>query len=150
MTFEAAVGANPELAGAYRRGLQGLREGDRNKIAAATPRRLRGSIDLDAALAPRYPNDPRWDYGVAAAMTEGERVFWIEVHPASEGEIGAVLDKFNWLKGWLRTSASELGSLPKEFLWVSSGRSALTQRSPKLRQLALQGVAFKGGHFRIP
>ena len=130
MTFREAVEAIPELAGGYQSGLRALREADRNKVTAAAPRNLRGSVDLDTKLRPMYPNDPRWDYCVAVTMTGGEQVYWIEVHPATEGEIGAVLGKFRWLKGWLRTAASRLDNLPKEFVWVSRGRSALTQRSP--------------------
>ena len=149
MTFRQAVEATPELAGAYQRGLRALREADRNKITATSSRNLRGSIDLDTTLAARYPNDPRWDYGVAASLNGQERVYWIEVQPATEGEIGAIRAKFNWLKAWLGSSAQALNVLPKEFVWVTSGHSALTQRSPRLRQLALEGVAFRSRYLRI-
>ena len=51
MTFEDAVKVIPEVAHAYRRGLQALRAEHREKLTTSSPRALGGSIDLDEALA---------------------------------------------------------------------------------------------------
>ncbi len=150
MSFQEAVEATPGVAGAYRPGLRALRAMDRDKVSADNPRNLAGSVDLDGALQAGMPDDPRWDYGVGANSAGEEKVFWVEVHPATEGEIEAVLAKLMWLKQWLQDSAVALDGFPREFVWISSGRTAITQRSPKLKRLALAGGVFKGGHLRIP
>jgi hypothetical protein len=38
-------------------------------------------------------------------------VYWLEIHPASDGEVKVVLAKLEWLKNWLRTKA------PNSPLW---------------------------------
>lgn len=150
MRFQEAVQATPDVAGAYRPGLQALRAMDRDRVSAAKPRSLAGSVDLDGALQAAKPDDPRWDYGIGAKSAGEAMVFWVEVHPATEGEIDVVLAKLTWLKQWLQDSAVALNGFPREFVWISSGRAAITQKSPKLRRLALAGGVFKGRHLRIP
>lgn len=149
MSFRDAVRATPDIAGAYRPGLRALRAMDRDRVSATRPRNLTGSVDLDAALRANRPDDPRWDYGIGAHLAGVAMVFWVEVHPATEGEIDAVLAKLAWLKQWLRDSAEALNGFPREFVWISSGRAAITQKSPKLKRLALAGGVFKGGYLRI-
>lgn len=150
MSFREAVEATPDVAGAYRPGLRGLRRTDRDRVSAENPRNLTGSVDLDSALQTGAPAEPRWDYGIGTQYAGEEKVYWVEVHPATEGEIDAVLAKLTWLKQWLQDSAAALDGFPREFVWISSGRTAITQRSPKLRRRALAGGVFKGGHLRIP
>jgi hypothetical protein len=150
MTFRRVVEATPEIADAYRPGLQALRAVDRARVAAQRPRALRGSVDLDGALAVAYPDANRWDYGIGVQQVAGEKVYWTEVHPARDGEIDVMRQKLDWLKRWLQNSAEPLDDLPREFVWIASGGVAITQSSPRLRGLAAQGLVFKGGHFRIP
>lgn len=149
MSFRDAVDATPELVGAYRRGLQALRAVDRQKLSLQRPRNLRGSVDLDGALADKYPDANRWDYGIGVQQAGNDKVYWAEVHPARDGEIGVMLDKLNWLKGWLGNSGTLLNNLPREFIWIASGGIAITPTSPGLRRLATQGLTFRGGHFKI-
>ncbi|MBI3044039.1 MAG: hypothetical protein HYY78_14560 [Betaproteobacteria bacterium] len=150
MTFRQAVEATPEIANSFRAGLRALREVDRQRIAAQRPRALRGSVDLDNALAETYPNARRWDYAIGVEQTRCQQVYWAEVHPARDDQIAVMREKLEWLKQWLRDSAVALNNLPREFVWVSSGATAITPNSPKLRALAVRGLVFKGGHFRIP
>lgn len=150
MSFQQAVAATPGLAAAYRRGLQAVRAPDRQRLTATKPRRLRGSVDLDDALRHAYPNVNRWDYGIGARGAGGDVVYWAEVHPATDGQIGVMMAKLDWLKTWLTTSNTMLSQLRREFVWVASGRALLTQKSPKLKALAEKGLMFKGSHFRIP
>lgn len=150
MTFRQAVEATPEIADAYRLGLRALRAADREKVTARRPRALGGSVDLDGALATAYPDARRWDYGIGVRQTHGDQVYWTEVHPARDDQIGVMREKLDWLKQWLRNSAPMLNNFPKEFIWVASGATAITPNSPRLRALAAQGLVLKGGHFRIP
>lgn len=152
MTFRAAVAATPEIASAFKAGLRALRQVDRQRITAQRPRALRGSVDLDSALEALYPNARRWDYaiGVEQARHQQVRVYWTEVHPARDDQIVVMREKLEWLRRWLSDSATALNDLPREFVWVSSGATAVTPSSPRLRALAAQGVVFKGGHFRVP
>lgn len=150
MTFRAAVEATPEIAGAFRVGLRAVRAVDREKLSVQRPRALRGSIDLDGALADTYHDAHRWDYGIGVAQGRKDKVFWTEVHPARDSEIGVILNKLNWLRDWLRDSGMALNGLPREFIWIATGAIAITPRSPGLRKLATNGLVFKGGHFKIP
>ena len=150
MTFREAVEATPEIAGSFNAGLRALRAVDRQRITAQRPRALRGSADLDKALEGLYPNARRWDYAIGVEQARRQRVYWTEVHPARDDQIVVIREKLEWLRQWLRDSAVALNNLPREFVWVSSGATAITPSSPKLRALAAQGVVFKGGHFRIP
>jgi hypothetical protein len=152
MTFEEAVAATPDLDGAWRDGLGALRRADKEHISAADPRLLSGSVDVDTALTKNYPNANRWDYGIGSRPTnlKEEVVYWFEVHPASDGEVKVVLAKLTWLKTWLRENSVPLGSMRRNFIWISSGRTSFTSTSPQQRQFALQGLQHTGGHFRIP
>jgi hypothetical protein len=152
VTFKNAVEATPDLKGAWRGGLQALPGADTQHVDAEDPRRLAGSVDVDSALAGKYPNDPRWDYGIGHRPTNvtGEMVYWIEIHPASSGEVKAVLAKLTWLKRWLRESAPRLQSMRKVFVWVSSGKTSFTLSSPQQKQFALLGLRHQGRVFKIP
>lgn len=151
MTFRTAVEATPDLAGAFRDGLQALKPKDRDRISVQTTRCLRGSVDLDAALRPSRPQDPVWDYAIGHAPKnlQEEVVFWLEVHPATDGEIKKVLNKLQWLKQWLKDEAPELKSLRKQFVWVSSGKTSFTLSSPQQKQIAEAGLQLKGRLFHI-
>ena len=150
MTFREAVEATAEIAGAYRLGLRALRAVDRQKVTARNPRSLAGSVDLDGALVGVYPAARRWDYGIGVRQAGGDEVYWTEIHPARDDQIAVMREKLNWLKQWLRNSAASLNGLPREFVWIASGGTAMTPSSPKLRALVAQGLVFRGGHFKIP
>ena len=155
MTFKKAVEETPEVAGAYRPGLQALLAGDRPHVAAQDSRRLTGSINLDEALRQdnrNYANAPVWDYGIGhqPANRKGEMVYWVEIHPATSGEIKVVLAKLAWLKRWLAQSAPKLNALPREYVWISSGKTSLTPSAPQKKQFAAQGLRQVGRILTIP
>ena len=146
MTFRAAVEATPEIAKAWKSGLQALRRRDRGRVETKDSRRLTGSVSLDGTLKDTHPNDPRWDYGVGyrSIYSDGETVYWIEIHPANSGEVNTVLDKLGWLKSWLAEKAPYLEKMRKEFIWVSSGRTSFTPSSPQAKRFALLGLRHIG------
>ena len=152
MKFREAVEIIPSLGQAWQTGLSALRSVDRERIRAEDTRRLKGSVDLDSTLQSTLPNDPRWDYAIGYQHTNlrAEAVYWVEVHPASDGEIKVVLKKLEWLKQWLRETAPRLNSMRREFIWISSGKTSLTLTAPQQKQFALQGLQHKGRIFQIP
>jgi hypothetical protein len=111
-------------------------------------RRITGSVDLDTALRNAFPQAARWDYGIGYSSEE-EKVFWIEVHPASSLHVNEVISKLQWLKQWLLTQATNLDNLPRQFIWIASGNVSLQPGSPQRKRLALNGLLFAGETFSI-
>lgn len=151
MTFKSAVEATPEIQDAWNAGLQALRQADHRHIQPAESRHLSGSVNLDEALKHRYPSDQRWDYGIGYRSPNGssETVYWVEVHPASSGEVKEVLGKLAWLKNWLGEKAPKLNAMRREFVWISSGVTSLTLSSTQAKRFALLGLRHTGRRLRI-
>lgn len=145
MTFEDAVVSIAPLANAYHPGLQALRERDRGRIKCSQPRRLKGSVNLDTALARVAPDDPRWDYGIGWTDIQSEVAIWIEVHSADSHHVSEVLRKAAWLKKWLKANSASLLEMTRRedgLVWLSTGTVSLQRGSRQARQLALAGVSF--------
>jgi hypothetical protein len=147
MTFmQAVLAIGKPVASALRNGKQALG----NNAACLTcenTRRFVGSFELDATLQTTYPTANRWDYGVGFAKSRLKEVaLWIEIHPASEGEVDVVIAKLNWLKGWLRDSAPALNALThrtdgsRAFYWVDSAGVSITPKSRKAKLLQQAGL----------
>lgn len=152
MTFKHAVESTPGLKGAWRVGLRALKRADQKHVDAEDTRRLKGSLDVDTTLISAFPNDPRWDYGIGHQPRDvnGEVVYWIEVHPASDGNVKEVIAKLEWLKEWLAGSAPLLHAMRRRYVWVSSGKTSLTLTPPQRKRLAQLGLEHKGRVFVIP
>lgn len=132
--------------GAFKTGITALRRADRSKVGVL--RQPIGSADVDAALRTRHPNAARWDYvvGMGSAGASVELV-WIEVHPASSSaNVGEVEGKLTWLLGWL---SGPLSTYRRRIVWISSGSTSFTSRSPQIRRLALQGCLLAGSYYRL-
>jgi hypothetical protein len=153
MAFRKAVISTEELSDAYRLGLHALAGADRNRLECAQPRRLTGSVNLEASLRDRHPNEPIWDYGIGLRTgNRNECAIWIEVHPASSGHVEALVKKVKWLKGWLQTSAPALNGMTRGtagFVWIASGRVLFQRSSRQARELAAAGVSFPCERFRL-
>ena len=138
-TFKAVVEATPDVSSAYKSGLAAL-AGYRAKIEMGDTRKCGGSIDIDAAVAAKYPNDNRWDYALAY---DGE-VFFVEVHTAGTGEVDVVLRKLEWLKSWLHHHAPEINVLKATkktpFYWIQSNGYHIAPNSKQERLIAQKGL----------
>jgi hypothetical protein len=141
--FKKAVQGTRALAHAYRDGLQAIRSADHQRMICQEPRRLTGSVDMDEALRSSHPNDARWDYGIGVNRI-GERVLWVEVHPASSDHVKEIVAKVTWLRNWLKSEAHLLAKLPCRFVWVASGTVGLTRTGRQLREVAKAGIHFAG------
>ncbi len=144
--FCTAVNNTPGLEGACRKGLQALAsDKERDRIRCSSPRGLCGSVNLDAALKDRYPNDPRWDYGIGwkDKRTGEEMAIWVEFHDANSHHVNDVIAKAQWLRGWLTKSAPELYRITRRpFRWIATGSVVLTRHSPQARRLAQAGLSY--------
>lgn len=152
MSFKRAVRRTPHLQSAWTEGLGALRAQDRSHVVPEDPRLLRGSADVDSALRPHEPNAHRWDFAIGYRHTNRQEdcVYWVEIHTASDREIGVVLDKLRWLRAWLAGSGSLLNQFERDFVWVSSGATSFTLGAPQLKQFAQLGLQHKGRFLRIP
>jgi hypothetical protein len=149
MTFEEAVVATPHLGlAAYHPGLQALKATDRARIDCANTAKLSGSVDVDAAIQPSQQDAHRWDYAIGYRR-KTEAIYWVEVHPASLGDVARVRDKFLWLRAWLAGDGNRLEAFDAEFVWISSGKTTFTQASPAIRKLAQEGVRTVGRSLKI-
>ena len=150
MTFAQAVEQTPDLGGAWQPGLRALRETDRNRIDSEDTSRIRGSVNVERCLQPRYRNQRQWDYAVGYQPTNlgAEVVYWIEVHPANPRAEDVVRGKLASIQRWLGEHAAELRAMDKAFVWISSGKTTLTDR--ERRQLTLLGRRQVGRFFKIP
>lgn len=119
MSFTEAVRSTPELTECLKSGLQALGS-NRRKIRMDSTRDLTGSVDIDACLARRYPNAPRWDY----AFGYKDRVYYVEIHQGRTGEMENVIAKLEWLRQWRRRSAKSLENLKHQrtYHWISTGK----------------------------
>jgi len=110
-------------------------------------------MNLDEALTKVYPDQPRWDYGVGIKKTRTtDRAIWAEVHPATAGEVKAVIAKLQWLKNWLQNCSPDLMVLTDRavpYLWIASGKVSFQRSSRQARELAAAGIAFPCEHYRI-
>lgn len=149
--FRAATEACAALRSHFRSGLQALEETDRKRLRARDTRRLTGSVNVESALADGLPNARRWDYGIGyqPSSAADDVVHWVEVHPATEGEVKAIEGKLEWLKEWIGANARALAAMDRRFVWVSSGKTRLAPTSPGLKRLAQKGCQHVGRVYEI-
>ena len=149
--FRVAAQACSALGAHVRDGLQALRGSDRTHVRAKDTRRLAGSVAVEAALAKALPNSPLWDYGVGYRPSDNRNdvVHWVEVHPATDGEVRSVKAKLEWLIEWMTENAAELAKMDRRFVWVSSGRTHFSPTSPGLKRLAQKGCRHVGKVYTI-
>ncbi|MGL6225454.1 MAG: hypothetical protein ACRC10_02380 [Thermoguttaceae bacterium] len=133
-------------------GLGALTDSDKSKVKQGTIDVINGSVNLENALEKvrqrersereKYPKC--CDYMIGFTKDGRGRIVFIEIHGAIDGEIKNVVEKFDFIKRWLRAGGQCFDSVDNspKFCWVASGRSSI---SPKGRQkLEMKGVSFKG------
>jgi hypothetical protein len=123
-------------------GLQAVRE----KLGVSHPT---GSFDLDTAKKAAEPNNSRWDYGIGCKPNDKDEIaIWVEVHPASTSEVDTMLNKLEWLKGWLKQQKGlkELTEKARQtniepFIWVHTDSGvSIRKGSPQARRLQEKGL----------
>lgn len=159
---QALQSLGPPYDSNARAGLQALRPVDRNAVQIANPRRLTGSIDLDATLNqhPRHASANRWDYGVGFLHDDVRCAVWIEVHGATTSrEVDAVCRKHEWLVTWLRVHGPELPAMTSSgskalghyaCIWISTGGVNFQSSTKARRKLAQAGLSMPKRAVRLP
>lgn len=130
--FRMAVEATPDVVKGFCEGLKAFGE-YKIKIKVPDTKKINGSLDIDAATKDIYPEDNRWDY---ALCYDGE-VFYIEIHPATTGEVTKMIKKLQWLKKWLYTKAPKINKLTTKnrqpFYWIQSSKCAIPKHMPQYK-----------------
>lgn len=161
MNFEEAVGVvDSPVRHAYRKGKQALQGKHRELVDCNDPRRITGSVDLDSALAgqPRHAQKSRWDYGLGYKSRSGvERAIWIEIHPAATSDVKQVIQKFVWLRQWLKSEARQLMKLTETsspgvpaYIWIATGSVRILRHSPQAKQLSVCGLKIPTRQLALP
>jgi len=73
-----------------------------------------------------------------------ERVTWAEVHPSREDQVKVVLKKLAWLKNWLGGDGHLLGAFERRYVWVSSGKTAISANALIRKKLSSEGLVLSG------
>ncbi|MFO0757618.1 MAG: hypothetical protein U0359_14070 [Byssovorax sp.] len=121
---------------------------DRPRVDAAPGTTIACSFNLDDHCKATEPNAPRWDYLLVAQGTS-DRTVGVEVHPASAGEVGAVIDKRNWAQKKLASSCKDLIVGPSDWYWVASGKVFLRPTDPQFRRLRQSGIQGPTEHLML-
>ncbi len=139
LTFNDAVNKVPSLI--LKDGLGAIKAGYRDKLHIKEPRKLCGSVDIDKDLQASEPHSARWDY----AIGHGEKAYFIEFHPADTSNVKEVIKKLEWLKTWLKSTASQLDKLKAEkpYHWIASGRINILPGSREYRLCVSKGITPK-------
>ncbi|HBT78183.1 MAG TPA: hypothetical protein DEB39_14960 [Planctomycetaceae bacterium] len=154
ITFRDAVKKCPAIGGGLCDGLQALSQQYRGKVRQSKNVRVTGSIDIDSTLKRQCPTDNRWDYGFglasnAAKAPNDDRVSWVEIHPATAGDVKEVIRKLQWLKNWLQKNAPELNSLASKYVWIPSKGNSIPPSSPQHRELASKGIVLASAPYAL-
>lgn len=143
--FQIAIEKTDEISTSYYKGIQAIKNCERDKIIAEDSQKIDGSVDIDNAVKHLYPNDNRWDYAVGY----NGKVCYVEVHPAYTGEVEKIAQKLFWLKEWLNDKAPLLSSLPKAqipFVWLSTKGVHIIPQSKQYKRLASLGIKLSNIH----
>lgn len=149
--FKETVGQTRGLERAWCSGLGALRPEDKPHIVAENTRNIRGSVDIDAAYQAADPHGNRWDFAIAYKHTnrDGEVIYWVELHTASDSQITKVIKKARWLLDWFKSTGAELAKFEKDIVWVSSGSTHLSPTSPQKKMMAMVGLRQTGTKLTI-
>lgn len=143
-TFRLAIEKVDDIKSAYRNGLQALVKADLEKIKVKEARKIEGSVDIDTSTRKLYPNDARWDYVISYAGL----AYFVEVHPATNGEVKTMMAKKQWLQNWLKQKATTLNEYPSakpRFYWLQSGKCGILKTSPEYKLAAMAGILPRAG-----
>jgi hypothetical protein len=150
MKFKEAVQVVPSIKNAYCPGMKALKEVDRKRLMLKTPSNITGSTDLDAALKELEPDSARWDYGIGMKKNKNEEeAIWVEVHPASAGEVKKMKKKLQWLQLWMENEAHALNQMSNRFFWVASGKVSMSPGSKDRKMIAAAGLFFAGEYLKL-
>lgn len=147
MSFKDVIVAIKQVSSCYKNGLQALGNNSA-KIKPLRSRNCEGSLNIDSCLREVESDAPRWDYIIGY----NSKVYCIEVHPASGGEVKSVINKVNWIKNWLNTIGISIKIYNRKhptYHWIASGKVTILRNSTYARKLSEASVEFPKELMRI-
>lgn len=140
MKFRTAVEDTDEIAAGFYNRLDALTTAHKNRISASEPRRLEGSVNIEAALRPTHQNDNLWDYAIGYRVSSKiDEIYYVEFHPARVDEVEGVIKKLQWLEGWI--FGKPIGDMQKKiFVWVKVGGNRIPGNSRYMREINDKGL----------
>lgn len=155
--FVAAVGkCKPVQLATYCKSDLSALDGEHRKLLSfGNTRDITGSLNYDKGMTASGDKAEKWDYAVGYRASTKETCVWVEVHPASTGEVKKMLGKLAALKAWLQSDGKGLSELTyrhnKPFVWVSTDASvSFTANSEYGRKLAMAGMGMPQRNLRLP
>jgi hypothetical protein len=156
----AAQAASLDAVSHFDTGLGAVKGCYRPCIKAQDTRRLKGSLDLDGALASIEPGAHRWDYGIGLQLpgSQPEVAVWVEFHHAATSEVDVVLKKLDWLLEKLRMH-KQLDKLTRlagqnglrRFHWLPTESGVhIPSHTPQARKLAARGLSVTSRVLHLP
>lgn len=136
-----ALRAESDLVALVVDGLGAVSAADRGCIEESLRASFADSVDLDAALNARYPQDARWDYILGHGSTGV--LLGLEPHSAEDDEIRTVVLKRKAAIVQLRPHLRE-GARVVAWFWVASGRVQFASTERARFRLDQAGVTFVG------
>lgn len=146
MSFSRAVRATPTIATCFQEGLGAVKGEHRRKISSSNPREWSGSVNLDDCYFQRRQL-PSFDYLIG----HREQALFVEVHPATTGEVDRMIAKKNSMHSWLNDDAKEIKKIliEKPYIWLSTGGVKILSNSNYARRLAQSGIRFPKEFLRL-
>lgn len=138
--LKASLHEQSKLVRLIEKGLAGLKDVDRNRIAVAIRNKFQDSLDLDAALLTDHQGEHRWDYLLSYQETW---VVAVEVHSANTSEVSVLIQKKKAAKRQLQAHMRPTGHIAK-WIWISSGAVAIPQLDRARTRLAQEGIMLVG------
>jgi len=123
----------------YKTGLKGIKNEHHKMVKVKDNHAIDGSMDIDNACKKSNPNDPLWDYLICVKKDHSENLAMIEIHGATGKEVESLIRKKKWVVQWLEKT--DLIKFPKAFIWVASGKCAITANSRYPKILAKNGIS---------
>jgi hypothetical protein len=141
--LRAALSPDSHLAELVAAGLQALPVSDRATISSEPPRYVVDSLALDD----RSGSTGEWDY--LLGIDERQRpVIGVEGHPATNGEVAAVIAKKQRSVTVLQKHMVVTDVRP--WIWISSGKDTVSRSSTEWRKLIKARIELVGRHLSLP
>lgn len=155
--FIAAVGnCKPaSLSQHCKSDLSALEGEHRRLLSFDETRSITGSLDYDKGMTVSGDKAEKWDYAVGYRSGATEKCVWVEVHPASTGEVKKMLGKLAALKAWLKDDGKPLAPLTHlaeiPFVWVcTSAGVSISGNSKEKRLIAAANMRGPVKMLRLP
>ena len=139
----SALAPTSSLVDLVETGLQALSAGDRARITVKPPGYVIDSLALDQ----RRGSSGEWDYLLGVEQPQ-RPVLGVEVHPATNGEVAAVIAKKQRSLAALQPHMAAADV--RRWIWIASGKDTVARGSTEWRRLIQARIELVGRHLSLP